>query len=37
MAVPTSPTTMDSAALTVLRRVFAEGFATGDGSVVDEL
>ena len=37
MAVPTSPTTMDSAALTVLRRVFAEGFATGDGSVVEEL
>ncbi len=26
-----------SAALTVMRRIFDEGFATGDGSVVDEL
>lgn len=27
----------DPAALAVLRRIFDEGFATGDGSVVDEL
>jgi predicted ester cyclase len=36
MTVPTRPST-DSAALTVLRRVFAEGFARGDGTVIDEL
>jgi predicted ester cyclase len=36
-APTTSRTGTESAALTVLRRMFAEGFATGDGAVVDEL
>jgi len=38
MTAPTTPhAATESAALTVLRRMFAEGFATGDGAVVDEL
>ena len=41
-AVPPSLSTTagpapDPAALTVLRRIFDEGFATGDGAVVDQL
>ena len=36
---PNTPaaTAPDPAALTVLRRIFDEGFATGDGAVVDQL
>ncbi|MDQ3461518.1 MAG: ester cyclase [Actinomycetota bacterium] len=44
MSAPTNPSVIhpaaaggDSQALTALRRIFAEGFATGETSVVDEL
>ena len=37
MTMSTSRTSTDSVALTVLRRLFAEGFATGDGAIVDEV
>lgn len=40
MTTLTQPITTDvgeSEALTVMRRIFDEGFATGDGSVVDDL